>query len=411
MSSGGSADGELSTSVSVNDAPMDWEARAKELETYVMELQEQAEIAKRTHENEIADLKDTYGVTELESQTRIEELEHELDLSKETVRKLELEEAGYIVLQEENERLSKLLIDLQDQMSTLVAEHTNEANSIKRESFNARVNLEHTFRKTLQELEKKLHQRAFAEMDKESKSALVEKARVQDELALQTIGIEALTKRYNEKCAIVQTLRTDKTILQEHQSAQTKRISTLKQQLGKLESLRVEHEEALVAAQAKAMDADSLRTRVKELETQVSQQVNAYEAARTKAETLEKKLLHTSEKLKALELSRKKGGKKVLPSIGPNDALLKTLASFGKPSYSTLEQTNRSVMKEENETDAEVYRGAPRDLGGGLLEPSSVTLASASLQNNHSMPSLRKSEYTGILETWNAKFNQKRPYY
>ncbi|GBG24483.1 Hypothetical Protein FCC1311_007012 [Hondaea fermentalgiana] len=372
------------------DTVTNWEVRAKELETQVQELREQADATQNRHEEEIADLHDACGVAELEGQTRIDELEHELVLAKQRTANLEVEKAGLIVLREENERLSKLLIDIQDQMSELMAEHANVAHGIKRESFDARLQLEHTFRKTLQELEKKLHQQAFDQMDKESRTALIDRARVQDELALQTVGIEALTKRYNEKSALVQTLRTDKCILKEHLALQSKKMSTLKQQVGKLESRRIDLEESLEAAQAEAADASALRSRVKELETLLDERTTAHMEAEARADDYKAKHLRASEKLRAIELGKK--GKRKLPSIAKNDALFQALAGLGRSATSTSVALSGS------------QDGGPETLGNEAL-------VGPSLRDNKSVPALPKSTYTGILETWNAKFNQKRDFY
>ena len=50
------------------------------------------------------------------------------------------------------------------------------------------------------------HQKAFEEMTEESKNALVEQARLKEELSLQNVGIETLMARYQAIKAELQEL-------------------------------------------------------------------------------------------------------------------------------------------------------------------------------------------------------------
>jgi len=271
-----------------------------------------------------------------ELRSRNAELEHELVILKESLRKKEVDGAACQTLEEENSRLIRTVRDLQEKLSALNEEHQEEADALKKEAFNARVELEDTFRKTLQDLDKKYKGAAFAEISNESKNALKEKARAQNELAVQTIGIEALTTRYEAQVKLVQELRTNNGVLKEHQLVQAKKISSLKQQLGKahmekdrlkeeLEKLKKQVERFNVAEKAK-----------KELEDRNTELEKTLQRAQENERIAQSRIKKLSEKVRHMKLAGKtpvsiSANKKLPPSVlNQDDELYRSIVARGR---------------------------------------------------------------------------------
>ena len=85
----------------------------------------------------------------------------------------------------------------------------------KKDAFNMRMQLEQTFRKTLQEVSTQYHQQAFEEMTRESKNALLEQAKLKEELALQNVGIESLMARHESQAGAHKEVIREKELLEQ----------------------------------------------------------------------------------------------------------------------------------------------------------------------------------------------------
>ena len=126
---------------------------------------------------------------------------------------------------------------LRNQVASLLAElekqgrhHAEETHRLTKESFSLRVKLEQTFRNTLQEIDGKYKEQAFSQLDRDSKNALVENSKLEEELAIQSIGIESLLARYKRQSQVLQQVKQDKSLHQREESLRLEQLRKLKKE-------------------------------------------------------------------------------------------------------------------------------------------------------------------------------------
>lgn len=314
-----------------------------------------------------------------ERDVALKETRHDLLLANERIKVLEIHLAEMEVVKSENKRFGATILSLQDQISDLLRQHAEETDNVKKQTFNTRVELEKSFRKSLQMMELELKQKAFKEMDEETKNAVREMARTQDELSLQTNGIEALTKRYLAEREKVKVLRTDKSLLQEHQTVQAKKINGLRQELKKLEADNQEQREQMQQLERACQDRKELLESNLQLESKVRSLEAELQDSKSQCEKYRQRLSKANEHLKAQE--SKQNSKKSRNYFNSNSELLKSLAEMGK-NGAGRPHTKTSLVQPFQDRN---------------LKP---------MKDSCSMPALnlKDSDYNGILDTWNAKY-------
>ena len=191
--------------------------------------------AKIAAEQELESVKKDY---ELANATLAEELETVTSLQQfqsiESQRKLgelEYHVAGFDTIQSENEKLKDRVKFLEAELSELNQAQLKETNKMKREAVALRMQLEQTFRNSLHEMNAKYHEKAYADMAEESKSALIEQAKLKEELAIQVTGIHAMMQRYDQKDAMAKRLAREKEILEETRDMNVHKIAKLKREV------------------------------------------------------------------------------------------------------------------------------------------------------------------------------------
>jgi hypothetical protein len=131
-------------------------------------------------------------------------------------------------MERENVSLRRRVTSLLGQVEKEGMDHAHETHTMKKEMFNLRMQLEQTFRKTLQELDGQYQKKAFDAMSEESKNALMANARLKEELALQSVGVENLLQRYKRQDTDLSKHRVDQDILHSANSIQLNNIAGLK---------------------------------------------------------------------------------------------------------------------------------------------------------------------------------------
>lgn len=344
---------------------------------------------------------DAQSTQELESRAQAEELRHELSVAKTRIQTMELEQAGLAVVRQENDRLSKAVVTMRDEMNEHGASHGLETDSIRREMFSSRMQLEKTFRKTLQELDEKHHADAFRQMKGESKTALVDRARVEQELAVQSIGIESLTERFRRATEALKVLKTDKSILQEHMEAQTRKISALRQQLGKSGVENSALNEKLAAAHEGLRETEATRAKLAVQSEELGKSNGERADALAEAAELRKCVQRLTTQVKALQASATARRQ----SIASNDALLNAMAGDVAPRRRrTNKVEDRGGAAKKSSIFNNLRRSRARSLSRSRPEVLAEEEGEARLQPSSSTPALRESPFAGILESWNSNF-------
>jgi hypothetical protein len=176
---------------------------------------------------------------ETEAQTEKTRAQHDIEIMQHKLVTTTQHLEAYDEMEHENAvlraRAGACLEQLQEEgLSHAAAEH-----KMKKEMFNLRMQLEQTFRKTLQEKDAQYRERAFEAMSEESRMALVANAKLQEELSLQSVGVEHFMQRFKTTTEEHRKLQQQHALLSEASKLQLNTASKLKRQ--KLE------QEALVA--------------------------------------------------------------------------------------------------------------------------------------------------------------------
>mmetsp|Transcript_20270 Transcript_20270/g.51464 ORF Transcript_20270/g.51464 Transcript_20270/m.51464 type:complete len:411 (-) Transcript_20270:86-1318(-) len=370
----------------------------KEVKSLQMDLQQ---MAARRH-GEARQFADLDLLEKMEEDSAVERLEYELSVAHESNRALKLELAEMDIVKSENARYAAKVEDLQAYISDILAAHAEEEHAIKKETFHSRIQLENTFRKTLQEMDRKHHEKAFQDMAEESKTALIDKAQLREELSLQTTGIEALTNRYLAQEKRLSVLKTDNSILVEHQTVQTKKIAALRGDLERLEKEAREHAEELASLKRDAERAASLEHRVAQLESQLEEANEKLARSQEMSAQLDERLARAKERCEQYEAAD--GKRQAYSHLTANSELVQVLKRFGQNASELpdlKERRDRSISEEG--------RGKALQ-GGGDLHNLIVSERSGGgkLKTTYSMSSLKRSEYSGILQSWKQSYSIRR---
>ena len=158
-----------------------------------------------------------------------EETKHSSTIQSETIRQLHTDSAAMNDMEREVKHLRERVSDLLNELETEGRNHAEESHRLTKESFNLRIKLESTFRKTLQEIDSKYKEQAFNELARDSKNALVENSKLEEELAIQSIGIESLLERYQKQSLKLEVSKRDVEMSKTSESMRLEQLRTLKQ--------------------------------------------------------------------------------------------------------------------------------------------------------------------------------------
>ena len=144
------------------------------------------------------------------------------------IKRLQTDLSAYSEMEQQNQIMTNRVAELMNQMDAQNARHTEFTNRIKSDSFNVRLLLEQKYRKELEEMDARYKEEAFQDINRESKRALLDNSRLEEELALQSVGINKLLKKHKEAENTIKKLRVEKQLLQEKVRLQMQTITKLK---------------------------------------------------------------------------------------------------------------------------------------------------------------------------------------
>ena len=159
-----------------------------------------------------------------------EEAKHTAQMQEEHIRQLRTDAAAMSDMDREVCHLRERVAGLLDELEIEGRNHAEESHRLTKESFSLRIKLESTFRKTLQEIDGKYKEQAFAELANDSKNALVENSKLEEELAIQSIGIESLLERYKKQNEKLVSAHRDATLSKTAESMRLDQLRKLKQE-------------------------------------------------------------------------------------------------------------------------------------------------------------------------------------
>lgn len=244
-----------------------------------------------------------------ERDKNFEDLEHEREVARAKIKGLEAELTGYNDIQAENERLTARVGELMNEMDSSNYDYAQTMQQIKSDSFKLRMMLEQKFRKSLEELDAKYREEAFQEIDKESKQALVDNSKLQEELAIQSIGIDKLLKKYKKTEAMLTSSKLEREMLEKEVELQVQSISRLKkrcmQSEAKLEQAKSSASERRLAEVAGASEvrrlseasAKVVEEEARSAQKEVARYKGLYQKAQARAKTWKARTFELSQKL------------------------------------------------------------------------------------------------------------------
>lgn len=169
-----------------------------------------------------------------------EETKHDADLQVLRMRGLETDAAAMSDMEREMGRLRERVASLLGELEQQGRHHAEETHRLTKESFSLRIKLEQTFRSTLQEIDGKYKEQAFSQLARDSKNALVENSKLEEELAIQSIGIESLLARYKRQSQVLQQAKQDTSLHKHEESLRLEQLRKLKKERMSSEA-RVSH--------------------------------------------------------------------------------------------------------------------------------------------------------------------------
>jgi hypothetical protein len=191
--------------------------------------------------DEVAEAHDVeMDVLRVELSAAKEESQHDADLQALRMRGLETDAAALGDMEREMGRLRERVAGLLGELEEQGRHHAEETHRLTKESFSLRIKLEQTFRNTLQEIDGKYKEQAFSQLTRDSKNALVENSKLEEELAIQSIGIESLLARYKRQSQVLQRSQQDTSLHKHEESLRLEQLRKLKKERMSSEA-RVSH--------------------------------------------------------------------------------------------------------------------------------------------------------------------------
>jgi hypothetical protein len=234
------------------------EDSTKELDEKKQQCQELKQTIVRGRENH----DDELNILQQELEAAKEEAAHSKVLWTEKNNRLKQDTAHIQDVETENIKLRDRIGLLMNELEKRGSVFAEESHRIKNDAFNLRTQLESTFRKTLHEMDAKYKDEAFNALGEDSKNALIENSKLEKELTIQSIGIEALLKRYNNQLEMHRELKVENEILVKKDKKQSKEVRDLKQD-------RLAAEARVASLQDSMNQLNSVQIQVAKLETEL----------------------------------------------------------------------------------------------------------------------------------------------
>ena len=192
------------------------------------------------------------------------EREHDELLLVEEVNRLKQDNAHISDVEDANRRLRDRVGELLSELEKRGRNFAEESHRVKNDAFNLRMQLESTFRKSLHEMDAKYKEEAFQSLTNDSKNALIENSKLEKELTVQSIGIEALLKRYNKHLTLYRELKVENEILVKKDKLQSNEVRSLKQE-------RLAAEARVASLQENMNELNALQVRAGQLENKLKE--------------------------------------------------------------------------------------------------------------------------------------------
>eukprot|EP00946_MAST-07B_sp_MAST-7B-sp1_P000031 g31.t1 len=207
--------------------------KLREQRKRIEQLERAVDEANEAHEAEM-------DILRAELSAEKEETKHTAEMKDLRMRGLETDAAAMSDMELEMGRLRDQVASLLGELEKQGRHHAEETHRLTKESFSLRVKLEQTFRNTLQEIDGKYKEEAFSQLDRDSKNALVENSKLEEELAIQSIGIESLLARYKRQSQVLKQAKQDESLHKHEESLRLEQLRKLKKERMSSEA-RVSH--------------------------------------------------------------------------------------------------------------------------------------------------------------------------
>ena len=249
------------------------------------------------------------------------EREHDELLLVEEVNRLKQDNAHISDVEDANRRLRDRVGELLSELEKRGRNFAEESHRVKNDAFNLRMQLESTFRKSLHEMDAKYKEEAFQSLTNDSKNALIENSKLEKELTVQSIGIEALLKRYNKHLTLYRELKVENEILVKKDKLQSNEVRSLKQERLAAEARVASLQENMNELNALQVRAGQLENKLKETEEELDEMKNLANKYENKAEKWKSRAFEMSQQMLEQSSSRvlaSQGGSMELPD--PNSS-------------------------------------------------------------------------------------------
>ena len=244
---------------------------AAELKLQVNEKNSQIADMREARTSLVTQQKEEVGILLEEIKALKEEGEHDEILMVEEINRLKQDNAHVGDVEEENRRLRERVAELLGELEKRGRNFAEESHRVKNDAFNLRMQLESTFRKSLHEMDAKYKEEAFQALANDSKNALIENSKLEKELTVQSIGIEALLKRYNNQLVKHRELKVENEILVKKDRLQSNEVRSLKQERLAAEARVASLQENLNELNALQVHASKIEKKLRETENELTE--------------------------------------------------------------------------------------------------------------------------------------------
>eukprot|EP00943_MAST-04B_sp_MAST-4B-sp1_P008040 g8040.t1 len=279
-------------------------------------------------DNQISDLKKTQQSLKEQQQEEIklfteeikalkDERAHDEVLLVEEINRLKQDNAHIGDVENANRRLTDRVGELLSELEKRGRNFAEESHRVKNDAFNLRIQLESTFRKSLHEMDAKYKEDAFQSLSNDSKNALIENSKLEKELTIQSIGIEALLKRYNAQLTMYRELKVENEILVKKDRLQSNEVRALKQERLAAEARVASLQENMNELNALQVRAGKLEQELEKTSEELTQVKNLATKYENKAEKWKSRAFEMSQQMLEQSSSRvlaSQGGSMELPN-------------------------------------------------------------------------------------------------
>ena len=289
---------------------------AAELKLQVSEKNSQIAGMREARSSLVTQQKEEVALLLEEIKSLKEEREHDEVLLVEEINRLKQDNAHVGDVEEENRRLRERVAELLGELEKRGRNFAEESHRVKNDAFNLRMQLESTFRKSLHEMDAKYKEEAFQALANDSKNALIENSKLEKELTVQSIGIEALLKRYNNQLVKHRELKVENEILVKKDRLQSNEVRSLKQERLAAEARVASLQENLNELNALQVHANKIEKKLHETENELAESKKLASKLEVNAEKWKSRAFEMSQQMLEQSSSRvlaSQGGSTDLP--------------------------------------------------------------------------------------------------